>query len=487
MKFNKKYLKTILFPISSALIIGSSVVFSSCSYTESDKHPELLTNAKVEKNFKTIWKNKTFLDANDLVNYKVIQTDAFDNLENDLEYIDISNIEIQSIYSGIKWPKVKKIKIGCRNDIKIVNNLLFIKGLNSWYANTIADRDLKMDILKFPTSYEIHGNSNNKYGVAENFYDPYIFKNINKIIFNDFDSETPIQDFRKNSFKNCDKLEGNLIFNFKNQFNLNNNNNFINYINFGISSFFNTNIDSIQINTEHTFDISAFDYDGEWLKNIFLNSDSFANNKNLSSFILEDGGVEKTSNVNLGANVFNDCEKLKNFKIYTKKIKIENGIFSNSNNLFKGSNNLENIEFIAEEANFSTNNIFSNDYESLNLSLLIDNGLYTKSSTFSGINIPNYKLNIVTYNKMSLYNSGLTTEQFYNAKQIPYTSKVLNKKMVKQNLASIWKDKKYLSTNDLNEFTHIKSDAFDDISANLEYIDISNLELISNTNSINTT
>ena len=108
MKFNKKYLKTILFPISSALIIGSSVVFSSCSHTESDEHPELLTNVKVEKNFKTIWKNKTALDANDLVNYKVIETDAFDNLENDLEYVDISNIEIQNIYSSIKWPKVKK-------------------------------------------------------------------------------------------------------------------------------------------------------------------------------------------------------------------------------------------------------------------------------------------------------------------------------------------------------------------------------------------
>ncbi|MDE6289265.1 MAG: hypothetical protein K2L64_00705, partial [Ureaplasma sp.] len=147
------------------LLASSTIIYSSCSKIL-EENSQLLTKQKVKDNFKTIWKDKKFLGVNDLSNYSQIERDAFDNLDRVLEYVDISNLEIIDYLDSIKWLNVKEIRVNNSENVKIINNLLCIKSLFTWNVNTIANRSLKMDMLIFPTSNEMYGNSNSKYAIV---------------------------------------------------------------------------------------------------------------------------------------------------------------------------------------------------------------------------------------------------------------------------------------------------------------------------------
>ena len=424
-KFNKNVFLSVLSSTISIPIIATTAACSCSLFPHKD--PYSLTPDIVLENFKTIWKNKKHLDSSDLESYKYIYSNAFDNLKFELDYIDLSNIELYNINRSIHWPKVKELRISNNtNDKKIINNILFVKDMqmNEWYANSIANRTIKMETLKFPSTYELT-NSPSKYLISNYFYDNNVFKNINLISFNSENEETPIKNFGTSSFENCTKLTPNLFINYNEEIDTNKFPNSYNvsnsaYCHFQDKSFYNTNINIVNISLSNPIISEDQSFNFFIDKSIHFTWDSFSNNKNLVKFEL----INKDFNnpmIDI-QNSFNNCPNLEIFKIKTYLLRFfEPEVFLNCKKL-------KNIEIIVNKLKTYNYNIFANKYDSLNLTLLIDEWENNKldENTFSGIELDTNKLNVKTYNKESLKNKGWTQNQFNKIEEIPYTSEVLN-------------------------------------------------------------
>ncbi|MDE5599683.1 MAG: leucine-rich repeat domain-containing protein, partial [Ureaplasma sp.] len=272
------------------------------------------------------------------------------------------------------------------NNKKIINNILFTNFNNQWFANTLANKNLKINELKFPSALDVTDKNQNKYSISNYFYDSETFKNVNKILFNDENYEIGMSWFGIESFANCNILDEEINFNYLEDID----NKYGNFVLFRNNSFYNTNIKRLNISISSS--------------NLELDSYSFSNNKNLNDF-----NISCSNDVNswfyLSNYLLSDCNNLTSFNLISNNLLL-------SSYLFKGANKLNSININTNKLFGLSEFVFANDYDSFNLKLLFkaSDGDFD-SNSFSNINVNIEKFNMEVSKNPSIKYPGLTEEQ----------------------------------------------------------------------------
>ncbi len=355
-----------------------------------------LTRDEVNENFDIdgIWNNKTSLSSNDLLGYKNLDSNAFDDIN--LESITFpSNIKVKGD-NAIKWYGVKKINVE-ENDVvnlKIIDNVLFrindsIDTL-SGTALSIADRTIK-------TNVEIKNLGDGMEGwfirISDHFYDDKIFENVssikvewNKVIF-----------YGTSCFENCQKFTPNqkiYTLPYSGWFN------HILYIN--SRAFKSSNISSIHFVSWGIMIPCT----------VVIADEAFANCDSLVSF--KAPGLDTLL---LKQKVFYNCPNLKNVNFGPiSTVEVGDYALASDPNLLVASRN---IRICAGRLSLS-NNVFEGKYDNFvfvdeNNQSVTRNLQYTQT-TFANINASQLDLTISGNDKIkATYPWGLSTEQLNKA------------------------------------------------------------------------
>ena len=166
--------------------------------TNNSVNQKILSNEIVKNNFASNgkWANRFFLNHEDFEDYDTINSNAFDGIGINLEYIELpSSITIYSAYNFsnvINWTNVNEIRVYETNtkNVFIKNNILFVNYDNKIYASSIANRiNPSNEILFFPcykSSNPDYSTLNYEYYIAHNFYsidNATTLKILKKLIF----------------------------------------------------------------------------------------------------------------------------------------------------------------------------------------------------------------------------------------------------------------------------------------------------------------
>ena len=366
-----------LVAISCGIAIPLVIIKNLEDKTNNKTNVNTLTSKTVKQNFASngIWYNKTSLTADDFKDYDSLEYDCFDNLTNQLEFVEIpdsikidfskktsSSKQLSTIIFDIDWSSVKNIKVKSTDsefkNVFACNGILFIhSSIKTYSASTILNR-VDQQVINFPNINDLPANV--LISISNNFYKENIFKNVSKININ----SNAIVEIGKDAFYKCSKLSSELLLNLDE--------NKYSSITIWQNAFKNSNIATVNITCSHIISIT---------------NEVFSNCNNLTSVTLDSDDVQ------LFSKSFSQCND--NFSISIMGpilLGIYDNVFSNNYTNFKIS-------------------IISGYVASSSVPLSYD----FDSSAFSGINvnIDNFIMEINDGVSIQLFNNvGLSNEQF---------------------------------------------------------------------------
>ncbi len=381
-----------------------------------------LTKEKVTENFNegNIWFKKTCLEQDDLKQYKIIATDAFDDLKYMLTYIDFPEDVVVDLQSNeaIKWINVENIRVNIWNyKLRVRNNLLVAKYRDKHreynVVLTIANRRKKCNIV---IDRDLAYGFTKELKIANNFYDPRLFTYVEFMIIDYKIANVPLR-IGKYAFQDCYKFYPVSVI---------------------VCSGFSIDEYAFKRSNIRVFKMYAMDYyekyHKSWDFSIAINKGAFEQS-GLMEFYLE-RNVAKDKNgdyVHIGDDAFNesllylfkitdyrnnlhvgkmfgDCKRLRIVNIETQTFQAQELL----------TQHYDNLDFYLKCREMliwkDSKGILEGDYNALKLIILCKYGILNSSTNYkllANINTKFFSL-ITDMKKQDIESSGLSEEQIKN-------------------------------------------------------------------------